>query len=310
MSNIKNAIINSVREKVALSVADGGEFYERPVSATVGRLTSPLQALILGSTAPLGRSARASDPELQAVISALKDDPGLEDTRVNLGGGHPLDNLSRVWSNDKTGILGKLLGTLASPITDAETALMRSDHYNPFADSVTIYNSDPAILRHELGHARDFSETNYPTAYAYARRLPGVDLYQEAKASGYAGDDVAKLLTEATNSGDAEAIQAAIDDANRTNRVLGGGIGSYVGAPVGGVAGAVLGAKYLPEIIKRMPELKAKLPAHGHGNLGKQVGSVGGAVLGALMGQLIGRYAVPFMTGESREAYDQAQVAL
>jgi len=57
------------------------------------------------------------------------------------------------------------------------------DHFNPFTNTINVYSSDPTILLHEGGHAKDYAETRLKGTLAATRLIPGVDLYQEAMAS-------------------------------------------------------------------------------------------------------------------------------
>lgn len=64
------------------------------------------------------------------------------------------------------------------------------DRYDPFTHTVHLYSDLSSIALHELGHARDFGERRYRGSYALFRIVPFVDLYQEAKATGYVFDYV------------------------------------------------------------------------------------------------------------------------
>jgi hypothetical protein len=58
------------------------------------------------------------------------------------------------------------------------------DHFNPFTNTINVYSSDPTILLHEGGHAKDFiGHTHRGSAFVVPRLIPGVDLIQEAWAS-------------------------------------------------------------------------------------------------------------------------------
>ena len=60
------------------------------------------------------------------------------------------------------------------------------DHYNPFTNTINIYSDHPAITLHEAAHAKDFASKSrsFRGWYAIMRLLPGLPLYQEAKATG------------------------------------------------------------------------------------------------------------------------------
>jgi hypothetical protein len=58
------------------------------------------------------------------------------------------------------------------------------DHFNPFSNTISVFSSDPAVLLHEAGHAKDYVRHELKgTSFALLRLLPGVDLLQEATAS-------------------------------------------------------------------------------------------------------------------------------
>jgi hypothetical protein len=58
------------------------------------------------------------------------------------------------------------------------------DHFNPFTNTIHVYSSDPAILLHEAGHAKDYlGHRHRGTGFALPRLLPGIDLIQEETAS-------------------------------------------------------------------------------------------------------------------------------
>ncbi len=59
------------------------------------------------------------------------------------------------------------------------------DHFNPFSNTVHVYSSDLGILLHELGHAKDYVEhDSRGTSFVLMRLVPGIDLMQEARATG------------------------------------------------------------------------------------------------------------------------------
>lgn len=183
--------------KQALSVRPEDPMYMRPVSGLLGRvLGSPMTALTLLSTAPFKPGPDEESQHIKNVLKGLSKDKLLEDHVVNLNDVHPLENLGRVWSNKRTSIGTKLLGSLLSPLGDLQAALGRSDHYNPYADSSTIFTNAPGILAHELGHAKDFNSGDYPGLYALGRMTPLVNLgvipYQEYAASQNAMKDLSK----------------------------------------------------------------------------------------------------------------------
>ena len=297
LEKLANSVRHKLMQKLALTVTDYTGMSDNPLSATVGRLNAPVQALLLGTTAPFKGSASLDDPELAAAIEELKENKALDDVHLNLGGTTPIDNLSRVWSNKNISLPSKLLGTVGSPLNDLVTALTRSDNYNVYSNTATLFNPDEALLRHELGHAEDFSEAKNPVAYAITRGLiPGMTLYQEGQASINAIDGLADKL----NTEKGEELRGRLGRIDRANRVLGGGFGSYLGAGLGGIAGLAATPALIARYGKKLPAIFA------NPNINKAIGSTGGAVLGALLGQLIGKATNAFTLGSSRDAYNAA----
>lgn len=274
--------------KTALSTTDIQPLWTRPISGILGRLNSPVQALMLGTSAPLKETASLSNPEMQAVIDHLKDVPQLSNTQVNFGSSSIIDDLYRNYTNPKTSVLSKIIGTAAVPLTDVATSLLRADHYNPFSDSVVVYNSDPAILRHELGHAEDYSNRDAPIAYAYARKIPGVVPYQEYTASNLGTEH---LLDTLNLDGSAESKVNALNKLEHVNQVLGGGLGSYIGASTLGLIGMT------PKVRKLVSDLATKIKLKGVAAklFGKAGLSAIGGIGGALIGQAIGKSLLPFI---------------
>ena len=104
-------------------------------------------------------------------------------------------------------------------------------HYNPYTNTVHLYSDHPAVALHEAGHAHDFAGRRWKGTYAFLRLIPGVDLYQEYKAS----KEAIHYLKE----------QQDLDAEIAAYKVLYPAYGTYVGGyifpPIGTVAGALLG---------------------------------------------------------------------
>lgn len=227
-------------EKYAVETTELEPWYQRPVSSTIGRLSAPATALTVGSMAPFHHTISGEEPFAKSLVEAAGQDPDIDKDmplKINYGGVHPISSLGRVWKNPHTGILTKLMGTAGLPFGALASALTRGDHYSPYSHDITLYNSDPAIMAHELGHAKDFAATDYPGLYSMLRAVPFGALYQE----GIASTNAVELLRKAKLK----------SEVARANRVLGGGFGSYVGGAfgnplVGGLAGQAVGAATQP----------------------------------------------------------------
>ncbi len=109
--------------------------------------------------------------------------------------------------------------------------LLGGDMYNPYTDTVSIYSDLPSVALHEAGHSHDFNKRRYKGTYAFVRIIPGVDLFQEYKASQQAF----KYLID---TGDHPQEIAAY-------KILYPAFGTYIGAyipfPGGSLAGALAG---------------------------------------------------------------------
>jgi len=210
-----------------IMIMDCQPMWIRPISATLGRLSAPLTALMLGTTAPFKPGPNSSDEEVLQVTEGFTKGNTDDQLELQLGSSMPLRNIKRIWMRKGLGNFGKLTGTLIWPISEMNKALSRLDCYDPFAHSVALYHKDLAILVHELGHAEDYAKRQSRTLYIYARAFPPVLLYQEWTASKLAIDNLIER-------GMGWAVK-------RTNRVLGGGFGSYIGLIFKGV-GALFSA--------------------------------------------------------------------
>lgn len=290
-------------EKLALRISDVSgpvSSLTAPVSYSLGRLGNVPQALLLGTTRGImdtsnPDSVREIGEAYEEIAEADLDkkrekaskrsrgrkildyltgyDPrGQGEARFSAGGSEVLENLGRVWSRPGISLPGRLLGTVGSPAADLSSALTRSDHYNPWAHTVTSYSNEPAIQAHELGHAQDFAEKNHPLLYQLAYNLPFVNLYHEAKASQNAMPILRKALKKRLKAKtEAGGSRAVLDDqmladssTSRVNRILSGSYGSYIGAALANINGVP--------------------PA-----LGRYLG-----IPGALIGQLVGHFGKPW----------------
>lgn len=281
--------------KQALIVRDIEPWHQRPISATYGRLSAPLTAAVMGSTAPFEETISLENPEIRKMIAAAKRDKELSDVQVNLGSVRPIEQMGRIWTNKNTSLPSKLLGTVLSPYDYFSASLGRADHYDPFSNTVTTYTNEPAVLAHELGHAKDFKQKGSPGLYALSRNLTPLRLYQEYRASNNA---LSALGGQNLTTTERERTAA------RMNRILGGALGTYVGSA------ALLGlARYtdvLKDPVRRLAEYIDKHKDSLPFDLGHHVDPIkwsgralgtGAILASALVGQGIGAGLRPFGTG-------------
>jgi hypothetical protein len=285
-------------------------WYTSPVSQTVGQLGTPITSLFLGTTAPMGAGPGKEDVEkiLKAYGSEADINVKGEDKfplQVQLGSSNPINNIQRTWQNPNTNVLSKLYGTSMWPILETLKALTRGDSYDPFAHSIASYQKEPSVLRHELGHASDFSKRDWPGAYAALRdpRLLGQlaaipTLFQEGNASSSAGQHSLKE-------------KLSPDAIARMNRILTAGFGSYIAGPPGALVGQAVGALAHPwakappekEHKPKKEKHKEKAAAFADDFVGPVAGGLSGALIGALAGMPISDAMYKPTEEERRKAY-------
>lgn len=262
-------------EKAALHVEEGS-VGQRLLASTLGRLNpNNLVALALTEKA-------YSDPTRDLLFRKKKDnlakykkdfgnlakyDPeALKDTVISLGGGNFVDDYlykknrgegdrwyqrlgGRVLQNDKTGPYGKLVGMLQAPYSFLSDA-NRASHYNPFSDRAVLYQDEPSIGQHELGHALDFNKlyganpgesTQKGITGALVRQAKGV--LRDAYMHSYTIPFVNLLHEGRANYLSSQALKATLSpeeyetQARRRTQVLPAGYGSYIGGNLGSLVG-------------------------------------------------------------------------
>ena len=157
---------------------------EKLIGDTAGRVGNVLTGAPLLTTDML-RDPTLPDREQEHVETArlmegVRPDQ-LGDVKVRLGGTNLLDDMKRVWTNKRTGPIGKVVGTLSTPMSSVMGSLFRSPHYNPWSNTVVQTAHNKPITEHELGHAIDFNEVagKQPSKNFWMRQLQGTgrDLY-------------------------------------------------------------------------------------------------------------------------------------
>jgi hypothetical protein len=117
--------------------------------------------------------------------------------------------------------------------------LLGGDHYNPYTNTVHLYSDDPGVALHELGHAKDFEQSQFKGLYAVGRILPSVALAQEYAATDHAIDYLKEKKNQKEESKAYNTLYAA----------YGTYVGGYSGIPHGNVLGAGVG--YVAGALKR-----------------------------------------------------------
>lgn len=250
-------------EKLAIEVVDRDlPVYKRPISGILGRAASPTAALSMLSSDPLKPGPTKKDKNLAEIVKAYSKDPELKNLKIYLNHQSAIDRAKDIMANKRTNGVRKLISLALSPLTSFKTSVSRSDHYDPAAHSVTLYTNSPAILAHELGHAKDYGRGNLEfklltrnLADQYLPLTPGT-LYSEAKASATAHEKLKKT----------KSFKHDV----RSRGLLGGAFGTYVGGAVGAL-------------------MARRDPKRGRRNLSRsrtrQIGYIlGGSALGRILG--------------------------
>lgn len=262
---------------------------ERFLANTVGRVGNVLTG------APIITTDMLRDPTIEGrdkqhidtakMLEKVRPDQ-LGDVKVRLGGTNVLDDLKRVWTNKRTGPLGKVIGTIGTPVAALQTALFRGPHYNPYSNTVVQTSHNKPITEHELGHAIDFNEVvgkkphkNWfmrqlqgtgRDLYGMAYGVPFVNLWHEAQANRKSN----LALKDALKDKPQELEQRRID---RT-RVLPAAYSTYVTGNLGlgplGVLGGAAATKGVSSLVadNRQEKLDAekakteKKPKDGDGD--------------------------------------------
>jgi hypothetical protein len=245
--------------KIAEIDVDDGDFTSGIVSSTVGRAV-PLMTLQPLITKDFSSLRNINRDEVEALIKKVNRlrNPSLDGVKVYVGGSRPVDMLKRVWTNPRNGALGKLIGTASVPVTYVNSAIRRSESYNPYSNTVQAFSQNPSALLHELGHAEDFNSEEIPettlgkewnglkrTAYgAGMYPVQPITSYIEYKAWQNARKTIKKIIHQFPYD---KALHDRLIDSYY--RSMPGFFGSYVGNAVlpgtGNIAGA-LGASMIP----------------------------------------------------------------
>lgn len=145
----------------------------------------------------------------------------LYDVKARLNQYRPFDDWRRLVRNKSVAWPWRY--TFGVVATAGETIfpgrLFGGDHYNPYTATIHLYSDIPSIALHEAGHAKDFSNREYPGTYAALYTLPIVPLYHERVAT----NDVLAYVEE---RGDISLQQ-------ESRHVLYPAYGTYVGSAAG-----------------------------------------------------------------------------
>jgi hypothetical protein len=124
----------------------------------------------------------------QTVLAEYLQQNSLNNVKVRINQYSPGDEWRRLVKNrGMPGFFRFTFGVLTNVYyTILPGRVFGGDNYNPFTNTINIYSDHPAIVLHEAAHAKDFAlkSRSFRGWYALMRLLPGLPLYQEAKATG------------------------------------------------------------------------------------------------------------------------------
>lgn len=205
-----------------------------PVDVLGNILALPLKLLLWSWEFDLHYISPNTEEKLVEYINT-QHLPAFKDAKFQLNEYNPGQDLVRLVHNRHVAWPYRLL--IGLPVTLLSDVLLPGrlfpwgDYYNPYNNTVHLFSDHPAIALHEAGHTHDFSARRWKGTYALCRIIPGVDLYQEYKAT-----KEAIHYLRVTQDHDTEL---------NAYKILYPAYGTYVGAyifpPIGTVAGALLG---------------------------------------------------------------------
>jgi len=133
------------------------------------------------------------EPNGEALLRRYLDLNGMTAVKIRHNQYAPLDEFRRLRQNTEVGagyrytfgVFALIRYTLLPDRLLAGLPVIGGgDHFNPFSNSINVYSSDPAVLLHEGGHAKDYLNRRLKgTTFILPRLLPGWEFYQEATAS-------------------------------------------------------------------------------------------------------------------------------
>jgi hypothetical protein len=129
------------------------------LSDTMGRVGGLPTALMVGQEKTLDMLGNPTRKDFNSQLSHLQADRRLKNTVLRLSHTDPVNDIQRLWKNKDLNPALKALGTLTAPVNALQASLTRASHYNPATDTAVVYGKIPEIAHHELGHARDFNNS-------------------------------------------------------------------------------------------------------------------------------------------------------
>jgi hypothetical protein len=145
---------------------------ESVVAETIGRIGS-IPGHIINGTVNTGHLSPDIEEVQQIVAELVRDAVPLDNLLIQLNHDNTWEQLKRLSEVDLIHSWVKYtVGVLLILIKSSTSELCRANYYNPFTHTVTAYNANPAIIRHELGHAEFFAQSKIPTVHMLLLLIP------------------------------------------------------------------------------------------------------------------------------------------
>ena len=130
-------------------------------------------------------------PKSERLLVHYLDLNRLESVKIRYNQYAPIQEFKRLVRNSEVapgyrytvGLIAWLRYALLPDRLFGGSLIAAGDHFNPYTNTINVYSSDPSVLIHETGHAKDFAQAEFKGTYAVARLIPGVDVLQEAAAT-------------------------------------------------------------------------------------------------------------------------------
>lgn len=155
-----------INPEIDVQVEEGYDF----IADTLGRVLAVPRHAIIGTLDDFNADCSVDDLQSQIRNRALENTGLL----VRLNHDATFDELSRVLGNERTAILTKALGVIATVPASFTSRFSRRNYYNPYSNTVVLYQPNSGIVSHELGHAEQFSSFDNPGLVAASQMIPWV----------------------------------------------------------------------------------------------------------------------------------------
>lgn len=242
-----------------------------PTALLAGTAGNLLSSLPLGALLQEHYAKSFFPPDRQQLLEAIKpfEHAGVDGVKIRVGASDPIGGALRILEERKN--FSEAAAVFLSLLTKD---LTKSDHYNPFTKTVTLYSNHPQILQHELGHALQ------PDQFVVDNLLRGNFIDVERDANNRA--------LSALKSFYASDTQKYLQEAAKYRDVVYRGTSSYEQSPLinlsGMGAGAIAG--YSPGLFKAVKLNKpTKLHFGGRFAIGGLVGTSLGSFIASEKGK-------------------------